>query len=136
MAERRSNDETQKTPCAHRAQNSETVAPPIADHAERICIIDPPGYAIVGDSAIFLGEMAFLRRNFPEARSDFFDAANYTPRLRRPHPGLVRRPAAGRTGWRILRKAGLASIEDDLDPVAHQLLDFAFRTLGPIHQYP
>jgi exopolysaccharide biosynthesis predicted pyruvyltransferase EpsI len=57
----------------------ETVAPLIADHAERICIIDPPGYANVGDSAIFLGEMAFLRRNFPEARIDFFDAANYTP---------------------------------------------------------
>ena len=57
----------------------ETLAPLIAGRSERICIIDPPGYANVGDSAIFLGELAFLRRNFPEARIDFFDTANYTP---------------------------------------------------------
>jgi pyruvyl transferase EpsO len=57
----------------------ETVAPLIAGRAERICIIDPPGYANVGDSAIFLGELAFLRRNFLEARIDFFDTNNYTP---------------------------------------------------------
>src|SRR5262245_49313650 len=57
----------------------DTVAPLIAGRADRICIIDPPGYANVGDSAIFLGELAFLRRNFPEARIDFFDANNYTP---------------------------------------------------------
>lgn len=57
----------------------ETLTPLIAGRAERICIIDPPGYANVGDSAIFLGELAFLRRNFPEAQIDFFDAVNYTP---------------------------------------------------------
>jgi pyruvyl transferase EpsO len=57
----------------------EIVAPLVAGRAERICIIDPPGYANVGDSAIFLGELAFLRRNFPEARIDFFDTNNYTP---------------------------------------------------------
>jgi len=60
-------------------QIDETLAPLIAGHAERICIIDPPGYANVGDSAIFLGELAFLRRNFPGARIDFFDTANYRP---------------------------------------------------------
>ena len=57
----------------------ETVAPLIAGRSERICIIDPPGYANVGDSAIFLGELAFLRRNFPDAKIDFFDTVNYTP---------------------------------------------------------
>jgi exopolysaccharide biosynthesis predicted pyruvyltransferase EpsI len=57
----------------------ETLAPLIAGRSERICIIDPPGYANVGDSAIFLGELAFLRRNFPDARIDFFDTGNYTP---------------------------------------------------------
>ncbi|HEY1386022.1 MAG TPA: polysaccharide pyruvyl transferase family protein [Dongiaceae bacterium] len=65
---------------AHLSQRiDETVAPLIAGRAERICIIDPPGYANVGDSAIFLGELAFLRRNFPETRIDFFDTSNYTP---------------------------------------------------------
>ncbi|WP_119304114.1 polysaccharide pyruvyl transferase family protein [Dongia deserti] len=57
----------------------ETLTPLIAGRSERICIIDPPGYANVGDSAIFLGELAFLRRNFPGARIDFFDTVNYTP---------------------------------------------------------
>jgi len=57
----------------------ETLAPLIAGRSERICLIDPPGYANVGDSAIFLGELAFLRRNFPDARIDFFDTVNYTP---------------------------------------------------------
>ncbi len=56
----------------------ETLAPLIAGNSEQICIIDPPGYANVGDSAIFLGELAFLRRNFPEARIDFFDTVNYS----------------------------------------------------------
>jgi exopolysaccharide biosynthesis predicted pyruvyltransferase EpsI len=57
----------------------ETVAPMIAGRSERICIIDPPDHPNVGDSAIFLGELAFLRRNFPDARIDFFDVGNYTP---------------------------------------------------------
>lgn len=57
----------------------ETVAPLIARHSERICIIDPPDHPNVGDNAIFLGELAFLRRNFPHARIDFFDTTNYTP---------------------------------------------------------
>lgn len=57
----------------------ETLVPLIAGRSERVCIIDPPGYANVGDSAIFLGELAFLRRNFSGARINFFDKANYTP---------------------------------------------------------
>jgi exopolysaccharide biosynthesis predicted pyruvyltransferase EpsI len=60
-------------------QIDETIAPLIAGRSERICIIDPPGYANVGDNAIFLGELAFLRSNFPDARTDFFDTNNYTP---------------------------------------------------------
>jgi pyruvyl transferase EpsO len=57
----------------------DALAPLIAGRAERICIIDPPGHPNVGDSAIFLGELAFLRRNFPGGRLDFFDTVNYTP---------------------------------------------------------
>jgi pyruvyl transferase EpsO len=57
----------------------ETLAPLIAGRSERICIIDPPVHPNVGDNAIFLGELAFLRRNFPHARIDFFDTGNYTP---------------------------------------------------------
>jgi len=57
----------------------ETLAPLIAGRSERICIIDPPDHPNVGDSAIFLGELAFLRRNFPDAKIDFFDTVNYTP---------------------------------------------------------
>jgi exopolysaccharide biosynthesis predicted pyruvyltransferase EpsI len=57
----------------------ETLAPLIAGRSERICIIDPPDHPNVGDNAIFLGELAFLRRNFPHARIDFFDVGNYTP---------------------------------------------------------
>ncbi|HEV8391453.1 MAG TPA: polysaccharide pyruvyl transferase family protein [Dongiaceae bacterium] len=57
----------------------EIVTPLIAGKAERICIIDPPGYPNVGDSAIFLGELAFVRRNFSEADISFFDVLNYTP---------------------------------------------------------
>jgi len=56
----------------------ETLTPLIAGRSERICIIDPPGYANVGDSAIFLGELAFLRRNFPGSQIDFFDTVNYS----------------------------------------------------------
>ena len=57
----------------------ETLVPLIAGRSEQICIIDPPGHPNVGDSAIFLGELAFLRRNAPRARLDFFDVDNYTP---------------------------------------------------------
>ncbi|MEZ5830881.1 MAG: polysaccharide pyruvyl transferase family protein [Dongiaceae bacterium] len=57
----------------------QTLAPLIADRSERICIIDPPGHPNVGDSAIFLGELAFLQRTVPEARINFFDRDNYTP---------------------------------------------------------
>ena len=60
----------------------ETLAPLIAGRSERICIIDPPGYANVGDSAIFLGELAFLRRNFPDARIDFFEIGRASCRER------------------------------------------------------
>lgn len=56
-----------------------TLAPLVAGRAERICIIDPPHHPNVGDHAIFLGELSFIRRNFPYGRIDFFDTANYTP---------------------------------------------------------
>ena len=40
------------------------------------------------------------------------------------------------TAWRMLRKGLPSSREDNPDPVTHQLLNLAFRTLGPFHQHP
>jgi pyruvyl transferase EpsO len=52
--------------------------PLIRGKSDHICIIDPPGHPNVGDCAIFLGELAFLRRTFPKARISFFDVNNYS----------------------------------------------------------
>jgi exopolysaccharide biosynthesis predicted pyruvyltransferase EpsI len=52
--------------------------PLISGHDQHICLLDPPGYSNVGDHAILLGELAFLRRHFPHARLSFFDIGNYT----------------------------------------------------------
>jgi len=56
-----------------------TLTPLIAERSEKLYIIDPPNHPNVGDSAIFLGELAFLRRHYPRARVDFVDTENYTP---------------------------------------------------------
>ena len=42
-------------------------------------MIDPPWYPNVGDSAIFLGELSFLKRKFPSAKLSFYDLAAPTP---------------------------------------------------------
>lgn len=52
--------------------------PLITGHERHICLFDPPGHSNVGDQAILLGELAFLRRHFPRARVSFFDLGNYT----------------------------------------------------------
>ena len=55
-----------------------TLAPLIRGKSDHICIIDPPGHPNVGDCAILLGELAFLRRTFPRARLSFFDVNTYS----------------------------------------------------------
>jgi len=52
--------------------------PLIDGHSDHICLIDPPGYANVGDSAILLGELKFLNQHFPKSRLSFFDIENYS----------------------------------------------------------
>ncbi|MDF0578883.1 polysaccharide pyruvyl transferase family protein [Bradyrhizobium yuanmingense] len=42
-----------------------------------ICLIDPPQYNNVGDIAIFLGEMQFLRKNFPRSNIRLIYRNNY-----------------------------------------------------------
>ncbi|GGI67770.1 exopolysaccharide biosynthesis protein [Polymorphobacter multimanifer] len=56
----------------------DALVPLINGHAEHICLIDPPGHSNVGDQAILLGELSFLRRHFPQARISFFDVDNYS----------------------------------------------------------
>lgn len=50
----------------------------VPSSVKSICIIDPPNHANVGDSAIFLGEIAFIRRHFPTAKVRFFDIHSYS----------------------------------------------------------
>lgn len=56
----------------------EIVCPLIGQSPGHVCIIDPPNYSNVGDSAILLGELAFLGRHYPEARISFYDHASYS----------------------------------------------------------
>ena len=56
----------------------EVLVPFIVDKSEHICMIDPPGYPNVGDSAIFLGELSFLKRKFPSAKLSFYDSRSYS----------------------------------------------------------
>jgi len=56
----------------------ETIVRPLIGTPNHICIIDPPGHANVGDSAIFLGELDFLRRCYPKARLSFYDFRSYS----------------------------------------------------------
>ena len=56
----------------------ELFVPLIVNKSQHICIIDPPWYPNVGDSAILLGELSFLKRKFPEAKLSFYDSRNYS----------------------------------------------------------
>lgn len=50
---------------------------------EHICIIDPPDHPNVGDCAILLGELDFIRRHYPHAKVTFYDWDNYNADLDR-----------------------------------------------------
>jgi exopolysaccharide biosynthesis predicted pyruvyltransferase EpsI len=57
----------------------EILKPLLHQKGEHICIIDPPGHPNVGDSAILLGELDFIARNFPSSRVSYYDVNNYSP---------------------------------------------------------
>ena len=58
----------------------ELLVPLIVNKSDHICIIDPPGHPNVGDSAILLGELSFLKRKFPGAKLSFYDVQSYSPK--------------------------------------------------------
>ena len=62
------------------AKIEELLVPFIVNKSEHICIIDPPGHPNVGDSAILLGELNFLKRKFPRAKLSFYDVHSYSPK--------------------------------------------------------
>lgn len=57
--------------------------PLLRGNDQHICIIDPPGYANVGDSAIFLGQLDYLEEHHPRAKVSFYDVGNYSARADR-----------------------------------------------------
>lgn len=63
-----------------RAEIDRVLVPLIAGHERHICLIDPPNYSNVGDSAILLGELNFLKARFPRSRISFFDLDSYSER--------------------------------------------------------
>lgn len=63
-----------------RAEIDRVLVPLIQGHERHICLIDPPNYSNVGDSAILLGELAFLKARFPRSRISFFDIDSYSER--------------------------------------------------------
>jgi len=61
-----------------RIEIERVLVPLLEGRTRRICIIDPPNHPNVGDNAIFLGELDFIRRKFRDAEVGFFDGNNYT----------------------------------------------------------
>lgn len=59
------------------AELARSLGPLLPDGPARVCFIDPPAMPNVGDSAIFLGELAFLRRHRPDYRPWFVDHGNF-----------------------------------------------------------
>ncbi|MCK8786150.1 polysaccharide pyruvyl transferase family protein [Roseomonas sp. NAR14] len=59
-------------------QIEQIVVPLMAGRADNICVVDPPGYANVGDSAILLGELDLIDRSFPDAEVFYYDFRNYS----------------------------------------------------------
>lgn len=57
---------------------SDVLVPLLTGYTKNICIIDPPSYPNVGDSAIFIGQINFIREYFPDSRICFFDYFTYT----------------------------------------------------------
>lgn len=62
---------------------SEELAPLLRGYDTHVCLIDPPGYPNVGDSAIFMGELDYLEAHHPRAKLSFFDTDSYTPKAHR-----------------------------------------------------
>ncbi len=54
------------------------IVPLVNGKSEHICIIDPPGHSNVGDSAILLGELNFIAKNFPNAQLSYYDLATHS----------------------------------------------------------
>lgn len=59
------------------------LVPLIAGHDHHICLIDPPNHPNVGDSAILLGELEFLKMRFPGSKVSFFDIDSYSEKCER-----------------------------------------------------
>lgn len=68
---------------ALKRQLEDALIPLIRGHERHICLLDPPGHSNVGDQAILLGELDFLRANFPRSKLSFFDICNYSDRCDR-----------------------------------------------------
>jgi pyruvyl transferase EpsO len=62
---------------------SAILAPLLRGNDARICLIDPPGYSNVGDSAILLGQLDYLEKHHPQAKLSFYDVGSYTPKADR-----------------------------------------------------
>lgn len=60
------------------------IVPCLPDSMDNICIVDPPSHTNVGDSAIFAGEIDFLRQNYPSTRLWFFDLNTYSQHTEKP----------------------------------------------------
>jgi exopolysaccharide biosynthesis predicted pyruvyltransferase EpsI len=54
------------------------IVPLVNGKTDHICIIDPPGHSNVGDSAILLGELNFIAKNFPNAQLSYYDLATHS----------------------------------------------------------
>lgn len=59
----------------------ELLPPALGKSPEKLFILDAPDHENVGDQAILLGELAFLRRNFPETRLGIASFLTYNPAL-------------------------------------------------------
>jgi pyruvyl transferase EpsO len=51
--------------------------PLIPKESKSFVIVDPPDYPNIGDSAIFMGQMNFLKTHFPQANIHFVDHRSY-----------------------------------------------------------
>lgn len=58
----------------------EAVLTGLVQAPRHICLIDPPSHPNVGDCAILLGELDFLRRAHPDAKLSFVDVDSYSDR--------------------------------------------------------
>lgn len=55
----------------------ENLLPAIPANSKKFVIVDPPDYPNIGDSAIFIGQVHFLKTHFPNAKINFVDHRSY-----------------------------------------------------------